>query len=185
MHKVKILFLCCTILLTGVSNASADKYNLNIDLARIAMLGTLDADAGFDVSQHWTVQAGITFNPWTFKHDGNQFQHRQLMGNQGARYWFWFTHSGWFMDFDGFYGIFNHGGIFGKKTYQGQAGGIHVSGGYALMLSEHVNLNFDIGLKTGFASYTVFQCPACGENLGRRQRLFISPDLGIGLDFIF
>ena len=185
MHKVRILFLCCTILLTTVNRASADKYNLNIDLAKIAMLGTLDAETGFDLSKHWNLKAGITFNPWTFGSTGNQFQHRQLFGSIGARYWFWFTHSGWFTDLSAFYGIFNHGGIFGEKTYQGQAGGLHLTAGYALMLSRHVNLNFDIGLKAGYASYTVFRCPACGEHLGDRQRFFISPDLGIGLDFIF
>ena len=54
------------------------------------------------------------------------------------------------------------------------------------MLGRHFNLDFGLGLWTGYTTYVTYACPTCGRIIGSDQRLFILPnDLMIALSYIF
>ena len=69
--------------------ASAQNLALSTNLAGYANFGTLNLEASYAVAQHWSVTAGMRYNPFTFPggvEDGPQ-QFRQRACSLGTRYW--------------------------------------------------------------------------------------------------
>lgn len=156
--------------------------------------GTINGEFGVSISEKWSLYLQARFNPFTFQSRKNllpngyprQMQNRQVAGFVGARYWFWHSHSGWFLSSQMGYVRYNSGGIFSNDTYQGQSVGITFGAGYSLMLSNRLNLDFGVGVMGGFTSYIKYLCPRCGEIAGENKRLFIAPDnLLVQLSYLF
>ena len=77
--------------------AHANRFSVSTNLLDYARLGTLNVDASYAASRHWSLVAGARYNPFTFN-DGKpdkQFQYRQQSYAVGARWWLWHTWSGW------------------------------------------------------------------------------------------
>ena len=51
-------------------------------------------------------------------------------------------------------------------------GGIAFGGGYSLMLGEHINLDFGLGLWTGYQKYVTYACPQCGKVVDSGEKWF-------------
>lgn len=167
---------------------------VSTNLAGYLNFGTINGEFGLSVSPKWSVYLQGRLNPFTFRSRNNlmengyprQMQNRQVAGFIGAKYWFWHTHSGWFLFSHLGYVKYNVGGIFTNDTYQGRAYGVTLGGGYSLMLSSRLNLDFGIGVMGGITSYLKYLCPRCGEITGEDKRLFIAPDnFLIQLSYLF
>ena len=87
--KSRLLF---TAMLIALSSAlHAQKVSVSTNLLGYAALGTMNVEASYAVSRHWSVVAGLKYNPFTFrKGDPDaQFQGRQQSYSIGVRMWPW------------------------------------------------------------------------------------------------
>ena len=153
-----------------------------------AALGTLNLDASYAVSRHWSLTLGARYNPFTF-HKGDpqrQFQSRQQSYSVGARMWPWHIWSGWWFASKLRYQEYNQGGILSRETTEGDRVGVGLYSGYTYMVSSHFNVEFGIGLWTGADFYTRYSCPTCGQTLDNGRRGFLLPDdIMISLAYVF
>lgn len=153
-----------------------------------AALGTLNLDASYAVSRHWSLTLGARYNPFTF-HKGDpqrQFQSRQQSYSVGARMWPWHIWSGWWFASKLRYQEYNQGGILSRETTEGDRVGVGLYSGYTYMVSSHFNVEFGIGLWTGADFYTRYSCPTCGQTLDKGRRGFLLPDdIMISLAYVF
>ena len=189
--KMKIARLVLTIMLFAVSlTASAQKFAVSTNTLDIINLGTINLQANYAVAQHWTLTLQGRYNNWSFGsvEKGNPFQNRSRGGALGARYWFWYTYSGWWVAANARFDEYNRGGLFGMtETEEGRALGAGLAVGYSRMLSEHWNLDFGLGAWAGGTKYTTYACPRCGMLLDQGTKFFAlpSPDCQVSFVYIF
>ena len=146
-------FLC------GSTNLNAQKASLSTDLLGYANFVTMNLDASYPVSRHWSINAG---------------------------WWPWNVYSGWWLGGKMQYQEYNTGGIFSRKTREGDRYGAGVAGGYSYMLGRHLNLDFGIGLWGGMDKYSVYECPVCGVTSSSGAKFFILPsDIMVALSYVF
>ena len=186
-----------------VAAAMAQTWAVAVNTADMAELGTIGVEGSAAVSQHWSIHAGVKFNPWTFakkdtfnglfsEPNPDQKQNRKQTYAVGARWWPWNVYSGWWVGGKAQYQEYNRGGmrwpIDGRTdptfAEEGDAFGAALAGGYSLMLKEHWNLDFGFGLWGGWTKYTTYACPSCGQVVDEGQKWFILPNELI-LSFVY
>ncbi len=184
--KHKIIF---TLMLTMVQLlCPAQNWSVSSNLVDYVSLGTLNAEGGVGVGRRVTLQASARVNPWTF-HKGDpdsQMQNRHQTYAAGIRYWPWHIYSGWWISGMAQYQEYNRGGIISQRTEEGDAFGMALGAGYALMLHENLNLDFGLGVWGGQKTYITYACPSCGRITGKGSRWFILPnEIKVALQYIF
>ena len=186
MKAVKLVIISL-LSLAMAQTASAQKWAVAVNAADMVSLGTISAEGSVSVGQHATINVTAKANPWTFNKDREeQFQNRQQTYSIGARWWPWNVYSGWWMAGRCQYQEYNRGGIRSSQTEEGDAYGLGLSGGYSLMLGQHVNLDFGIGLWGGRKIYTVYACPTCGKVVDEGRKWFVMPnDLILSFQWVF
>ena len=157
---------------------SAQKLSISTNLIDYACLGTLNAEVSYTMSQHWSLTAGVKYNPFTFhKSDADrQFQNRQQSYALGVRYWPWHSLSGWWISGRVRYQEYNRGGLISRETEEGDKVGLGLSAGYTYMISKHFNMEFGIGVWGGRAWSRRFSCPVCGLTVKDGKKWFLFPD---------
>lgn len=182
-------FLLVSVLLTGfVISAEAQKFSLSTNLLDYACLGTLNADASCSVSRHWSVTAGVRYNPFTYMvgDPDSQAHLRQQSYSLGARVWPWHTMSGWWFAGKMRYQEYSFGGLWSDGMEEGDRWGVGIYTGYTHMISRHFNIEFGIGFWGGIDVYQNYSCPVCGLLMNAGKRLFILPDdLMISIAYVF
>ncbi len=182
----KIVFLLVFMLFCAVA-AMAQNWAVAVNTADMLDLGTMSVEGSVAVSQHWSINAGAKVNPWTFaKHDTwnglfsepdpDQKQDRKQAYSIGARWWPWNVYSGWWVGGKAQYQEYNHGGIITKTAEEGDAFGAALSGGYSLMLKEHWNLDFGLGVWGGWTKYRKYEFPENGKLIEQGNKWFILPN---------
>ena len=177
------LFLICS-----AAKADPGRFSISTNLLDYARLATLNADASFAVSRHWSIVAGARYNPFTYREGqpGRQFQYRQQSYAAGARWWFWHTWSGWWLAGKLRYQEYNIGGIVTQKTEEGDRAGAGFYAGYTHMLAPRFNIEFGFGMGGGMSWYKEYSCPSCGVTVESGNRWFARPDdLMISLVYVF
>lgn len=175
-----------TAMLLSALSASAQKWSISTNAAEWANLGTINADGSVAAGRHTTFGVGFRYNPWSFGSDGDQFQNKQRTAYVYGRWWPWNIYSGWWLGGKAQVEEFNQGGIFKRKTEEGNAYGAGLSGGYTLMLHKNLNLDFGAGFWGGYTMYTVYECPTCGRIADSGSKWFIMPsDLIMSLVYVF
>lgn len=172
--------LVVTALLAVLSSFAmyAQKLSVATNLIDYACLGTFNAEVSYTMSQHWSLTAGIKYNPFTF-HKGDadrQFQNRQQSYALGVRYWPWHSLSGWWVSGRVRYQEYNMGGLVSRETEEGDKVGLGLSAGYTYMISRHFNVDFGVGCWGGRAWYRRFSCPVCGLTVNDGKKWFLFPD---------
>lgn len=177
-----------TILLCGVGNgaASQDK-TIATNLAEWAYLVTINGSIRYSVAKHYSLEAKIKWNPFSFNKGGSsRVQHKQFAISGGAHYWPWFVNSGWFISSNICFNKFGFAGVKSKKSYEGNAVGVCVGGGYALMLNRRLNLEMGLGTFLGGAKYTKYSCARCGlVEKKKRSFVFAPSDVLLQLSYVF
>ena len=189
----------------------AQTWSVAVNAADLMELGTIGVEGAVAVSQHWSIHAGAKVNPWTFakkdtfnglfsEPNPNQKQNRKQAYAVGARWWPWNVYSGWWVGGKAQYQEYNRGGLrlpigVGNDRFgigndggaeEGDAFGAALAGGYSLMLREHLNLDFGLGVWGGWTSYTTYGCPLCGKVVDKGQRWFVLPnEVILSLVYIF
>ena len=150
-------------------------------------MGTMNIEAGYAVSRHFTVVADAKYNPWTYNSGDKetQVERRQRTFSAGMRYWPWHVYSGWWIGAKGRYQEYNRGGVLGRETEEGDSYGGVLDFGYTLMLSKNFNLEFGGGVFTGGTKFKRYACPVCGRVTGSGEEFFILPaDLSVSIVLI-
>ena len=148
----------------------AIKTNLLYDATATVNLGV---EVG--LAPKWTLDVSGNFNGWDMSND-RRWKH--WMVQPEARYWFCDRFSRHFLGFHALGGQYNFGGwrngvsFLGTDLnklkdhrYQGWAVGAGVAYGYALVLGEHWNLEFEIGLGYAYTRFDKFECVGCGKRV--------------------
>lgn len=181
-YFILLIFLC-----KGVS-ATGQKYSVSTNFIDYLNLGTLNLEASAGLSQHLGIVAGVKYNPFTFRKgekDG-QFQNRQQAYSIGMRWWGWHVYSGWWLCGKLQYQEYNTGGIFSRRTEEGDRIGLGLSGGYTHILCKHLNLDFGLGFWGGIKKYAVYSCPTCGITRESGIKAFLLPDnITLALCYVF
>lgn len=168
--------------------ASGQKFSVSTNVMGYLNFGTMNLEASYALSQHWSLNVGARFNPFSFQLPGRdtQMQNRQQSYNAGVRLWPWHIFSGWWIAGKLQYQEYNRGGIVSAETEEGDGVGIGLSAGYTYMLHPNLNLEFGIGLWSGVKRYTVYDCPVCGLTTESGTKAFIMPnDLIISIAYVF
>lgn len=175
-----ILLLAVQVSLHG-QNAS-----VSTNIVGYADFLTLNAEASYGVSRHWSVGAGFMYNPWEFKGEWGPARNERRTVYGGARWWPWNVYSGWWIGAKAQWEEYSRGGIRAPETEEGDAWGAGASAGYSLMLHRNVNLDFGLGLWGGWKRYTVYRCPTCGKTEEQGSKAFVLPsDVQLSLMFTF
>lgn len=150
-------------------------------------LGTLNAELQYSVHRNWTVALGARYNNWTWRaRQDNQFENRQQTYYAGARWWPWYTYSGWWVGAKFQYQEYNRGGLLSQQTEEGDAMGLAVGAGYSVHVNRWLNVDFGLYGWGGATKYVTYACPYCGRRVGEGMKAFILPDdVLISLMFIF
>lgn len=169
--------------------AEAQRYSVSTNLLEWANLGTVNAEAGLAVAQHFSLHAGFRYNNWTFR-KGNpddrfedpygdaerQFENRKQAYCLSTRYWPWYIYSGWWAQLKGQYMEYNRGGIFRHEAEEGDAWGAGFGVGYTRMIHKNWNIEFGLGLWAGTTRYTGYRCTNCGFVTDQGRKFFLLPD---------
>ena len=168
MRRILFFVAAAMAFLCGLPDMNAQKASLSTDLLGYANF--------------------VKYNPFTFdlgegKEDARNRQQTYLAG---VRWWPWNVYSGWWLGGKMQYQEYNTGGIFSRKTREGDRYGAGVAGGYSYMLGRHLNLDFGIGLWGGMDRYSVYECPVCGVTSSSGAKFFILPsDIMVALSYVF
>jgi len=182
----KTLYILALLLLLSVPGR-AQRFSVGTNAVDWLTLGTVNGEAGAAASQHVSVHVGAELNPWTFRagDQANQFQLRQNSLWGGARWWPWHVYSGWWAGCDVRYTVYNGGGVRSRETYEGDAVGAGLWGGYSVMISPMWNLDLGLGAWGGWTRYTSYACPLCGARTDEGEKAFLVPDARIAIQLIF
>ena len=168
---------------------SSQELSVSTNVLGLAELGTMNMEASWGFSRHWSANLGVRYNPFTFPgREGvaDQMQARQRTVALGGRYWPWHIHSGWWLAGKAQYQEYNRGGLTEAETSEGDRIGGGLTGGYTYMLSPRFNLEVGAGVWAGYETYTTYACPECGRITGSGGRTFVLPnDFLLGLVYVF
>ena len=155
-------------------NNTAVKTNILYDAT-----ATINAGVERTISDHSSIDLSGNLNIFTFQ-DNMKWKHWLVQPEY--RYWFCNTLMGSFLGAHLLGGQYNIGGIdlpftflgtdYSKlkdSRYEGWMAGAGVAYGYAWPLSEHWNLEAEIGFGYVYTRYNSFQCESCGEKLEENQ----------------
>lgn len=184
----RTIIVAISFLLAILPESSAQTASVSTNLVGYANLATLNLEAAYPFARHWTVNAGVKYNPFTFDLGvGREYaRNRQQSYAAGVRFWPWHVLSGWWVAGNARYQEYNYGGVFDDRTEEGDRVGVSVGGGYSHMLGKHFNIEFGLGVWGGYDWFTVYSCPKCGQTEDAGQKFFFLPsDVIIALTYVF
>lgn len=186
MNKLKLIASLAFCLFAAFA-VSAQDLSLSTNILGYANLGTLNMEASYGMSRHWTLNAGVKYNPFSFDAgDKGNIRNKQQSYALGARYWPWNIYSGWWFSGKMQYQEYNVGGIASPVTSEGNRYGGGIGGGYTYMLHPHLNLEMGLVLWSGYETFTKYECPICGSIIEKGNKVFVQPsDLIVSLSYVF
>lgn len=188
MNRFICVITCVSIFLGLGRHACAQGASVSTNIVDYAQLGTLNVEASCGVARHWSLSAGVKYNPFSFENEKLQtpMQSRQRAVAVGTRYWPWHIYSGWWIAGKMQYQEYNEGGIRSPETSEGNRYGGGLSGGFTYMLHKHFNVEVGVGLWAGHQTYTTYACPVCGRIVAKGDGVFMRPnDFLLSLSYVF
>ena len=185
---MKKIVLTLSLLSACLSPSWGQEVSVSTNTVDYVNLGTMNVEASYALARHWSMTAGLKYNPFTWKADNESglMQNRQAVSAAGVRYWPWHVYSGWWMAAKGQYQVYNIGGISSIETQEGDRYGAGVALGYSYMLHKHLNLEFGVGAWGGLDRFTLYSCPRCGKILNEGDDFFILlNDVLLSLTYVF
>lgn len=174
--KAKAFLTGATVIMLCSTTMHAQKWSIATNLLDYLNFLTINAEAGVTLERHWSLTAEARYNPFNFKACREPVHNKKLTLSAGTRYWPFFVYSGFYYGGKIQWMQFNTGGLFSPRTREGNAVGIGFNFGYSLMLTEHLNIEFGIGLWFGGMNYTEYSSPVCGRKIESGRKAFIAPD---------
>lgn len=185
---MKRIILILAAFLATCQLSRGQELSLSTNAVDYANLGTMNMEASYALARHWCMTAGLKYNPFTWKTDGEGgvMQNRQALCAVGVRYWPWHVYSGWWMAAKGQYQMYNNGGIKSLETREGDRFGAGIAAGYSYMIHKHLNLEIGLGAWGGYDMYTLYSCPKCGRVVKEGDDFFLLlNDVLLSLTYVF
>lgn len=185
MKRFKMIMTAAALALSALE-AGAQNLALSTNMAGYAFLGTMNMEASYGVAQHWSLNAGMKYNPFTFGTEEAPLQARQQTYALGGRFWPWHIYSGWWVAGKLQYQQYNMGGGRTKYTSEGDRYGSGITGGYTYMLNPHLNMEVGLGVWAGYDDYVRYECPRCGRIVEEGAGFFVLPnDVILSVSYVF
>ncbi len=193
MSKLKLLIVTLLVFL-GFSSGFAQKAALKTNLLSDALLNpNVAIEVG--IAPKWTIDVSGQLNLWSV----NDHKWRHWVVQPEARYWFCHRFQGHFLGLHALGGEYNVGNIdldfkmlgtdFSKlkdRRYEGWFGGAGIAYGYDWILSEHWNLEAEIGIGWTYTRYDAYPCAVCGKKLESGHHNYFGPTkAAINLKYVF
>lgn len=184
-----LCILVLSVLGFTVANAQNAKFALSTNALDWANYGTANLELGVGIAQHWSLQAGVKYNPWEFtaKDLGIPVRNNQTTAFVGARWWPWYVLSGWWVGAKVQYSDYEKTGLWRPALEDGVKVGAGLSFGYTLMVHKHINIEFGAGVWGGSqVKYDLYCCTKCMELRKSGSRGFIGlDDVSVAVMFVF
>ena len=170
------------------------KWDISTNIFDWADFATINVDAAYTLSRHWSIQAGLKFNPWKFEPNKGAIklvENKQIGVSFGGRYWPWYVYSGLWFCGKIQYCSFEETGVWRPAFDTGKALGAGLSMGYTIMLNERFNLEIGGGFWGGaLLQHELYNCPDKCYDLGDLRESgpkgFIAlNDLNISVHYLF
>lgn len=187
--KIKIIVLSLFGALLFMGKANAQDFAVKTNLLYWATT-TPNLQIEFGLGKRTTLELGGNYNPFTF--DNNK-KLKHWMAQPELRLWTCEKFNRGFWGFHLMGGEFNAGGIempfdifprLADNRFEGWMIGGGISYGYQWYLGPHWNLEATIGVGYLYLDMTRYECPRCGEELGKETMNYVGPTK-IGLSFVY
>ncbi len=168
--------------------AEAQNVSIGTNVVDYADFGTLNAEASLGVARHWSLNAAVRYNPFSYSGGSGDMgmQNRQQMYSAGVRYWPWHIFSGWWLAAKAQYQEYNRGGISSPETSEGDRFGSGLSAGYSYMLAPHFNIEIGAGVWGGYDRFVKYSCPTCGRVIDQGDKyFFLLNEVLLSLAYVF
>lgn len=177
MVKFKLLFVLVLAMLVRVSPVfSQNKLAVSTNVVEWADGATLNMDASYSFGEHWSMVAGVDYNPY-------KRADKQRVFSMGAKFWPWYVYSGWWFSARAQYQEFSQ---LSSQLSEGDRYGASLSLGYSRMLSKHFNLDVGWGLWAGYEYYRVYGCQSCARIKEQGENYFLKPDkIILSISYVF
>ena len=153
MRRISNIYRCLilAILFIGLPVVTnAQKWAISTNALSWASLGTVNVEGAYSINQHFSLNAGVAYNPWdVFSPTNLVMRNNQLGGFLGVKYWPWHVYSEWWIGGKVQYKQFEQVGILTSNLVKGDAIGAGLSAGYSFMISNHFNLDLGAGIWGG------------------------------------
>ena len=188
-HKIQVLILLFLLQATAShGQLMALRNNLFYD-------ATLTPNLGMEMrlSPLWSIGVNAGLNAWDIDQTTNK-KWRHVLVAPNLRYYVNDTifHKG-YIEADFIYSHFNVGNTripfnlysaVKDRRLQGDLIALGSKYGYSWMLSHIWRLEAEAGLAVGYAWFDEYDCPTCGNYLGKDNRFFLLPLLGFNVVYI-
>ena len=153
MRNINNIFKCILVALMFISipqETIAQQWAISTNALSWASLGTVNLEGAYSINQHFSLNAGVAYNPWdVFAPTQLIMKNNQLGGYIGAKYWPWHVYSEWWIGGKVQYKQFEQVGILTSNLVKGDAIGAGLSAGYSFMIGNHFNLDLGAGIWGG------------------------------------
>ena len=178
------MFILLALIISG--KGKAQELALSTNVMGYLYLGTVNLEASYGVAQHWSMTAGVKYNPFEFGGENTRVQAKQQSYSVGARFWPWHIYSGWWISGKLQYQEYDMGTYNSRYTSEGDRFGSGVTGGYTYMINPHINMEVGLGVWAGLDRYVHYSCPRCGRVVGEGSQFFFLPnDVMLSVSYVF
>ena len=196
MKRIRLIILLLPLIfcLNGREAKSQDfalKTNLLYDAT-----ATINAGIEFGLAPRWTMNIPVNFNAWSFpKQD---YIYKLAFVQPEVRYWFCDRMAGHFIGIHAHGGAYNFGNLPNQQKflwndfsgltdtrYQGYFVGGGLAYGYAWAVSEHLNLEFELGFGYAYTKYDRFECEECGRRIEDQVPAHYVGPTKLGINFVY
>lgn len=198
MKRFLILILIAAGLFSAL-DCRAQRFSVSTNAVEWANLGTINGEVGASIAQHFSIHAGVRYNPWTFRKSSPdarfddpsgdeevQFENRKQSYGLSLRWWPWYVYSGWWAYGKFQYQEYNRGGLLRHTAEEGDAFGGGIGLGYTYMLHKNWNIEFGGGIWAGSTKYVGYRCTNCGSITDQGKKFFILPDdIMVSIVYVF
>lgn len=140
------------------------------------LLGTANAELQLATGSHWSVQAGIKYNPFTYAAGTpGQVHIRQLTPSAGVRYWVDSVWHGWWTGTGIVVSEYSLALPCFEQYLDGNLAGAELLSGYDFALSDRLSLSLGAGVAAAFHRTSFYRGPVCGRLKDRRKGIAIFP----------
>ena len=190
-RKLILIMVGLAALVTAQAQDFAVKTNLLYDAT-----ATVNVGAEVGLAPRWTFDLSGNYNAWSI----GERKLNHWMVQPEFRYWFCERFQDHFIAVHALGGQYNVGfipndlNVFGKDLsvlsdhrFQGFFAGAGIAYGYAWALTEHLNLEFELGVGYVYTRYDEFECFGCGKKIAEDVPVnYVGPTkAAIGLVYVF
>ena len=177
---LKIILAAAALLIGSCTPAMAregvSRLCVSTNIPTWLLLGTANAELYLATGNHWSVQAGIKYNPFTYAGGtSGQLHIRQLTPSADIRYWADSVWHGWWAGAGVVVSEYSLALPCCERYLDGNLAGTKLISGYDFALSDWLSLSLGAGVAVAWHRTSYYQRPVCGRLKDKRKGVTIFP----------